>query len=322
MPRRADGNGEWLDPERMAGDCPGDTYYRVRRTHLAGFGRRSDHLVAIEPPTEARALGRGLDAIHRTVLLASFTIAFAGMRAMRRTRSGSFGQSSRLRLGAVLTADCGQGGHRCFLRLLDETSARRRGECVTVVLPAGASASGGGLGFDPALDWLKLELLLRPNVIVTSAPPARAGRDQVAFVPMDRMDRATVRALDYAYQLAEQVVAVHVGAADQDREAAPALLRSAGSLLPTSPGRRADGARESVPSRNRSAAAAGVAALSHRAQVRAGARRCRVRGAGQPGQWHPYPHHGALAGRGDHIQPAAKQSRPLGHADDPERRLP
>jgi len=131
---------------------------------------------------------------------------------------------------------------------LDRIRAEAPDKVVTVVLPEATLRRGWvDLVRRPLLLRVKLNLLRRPGFVAASLPapagdldPAdrlagltRRGQDgeagipRVALVPVSRLDPLAARALQYAAQIADEVIAVHVSAGEAEEAAQAAEGESA-----------------------------------------------------------------------------------------------
>ncbi len=113
------------------------------------------------------------------------------------------------------------GGARELLAFLDELGPSGPDHLVTVMVPEFVTSAGNlDLLRRPGALRLKFSLLRRPGVVVASFPAnprretaevaLRPGARRVAVVPIAGLDVLAQRALSYAQQIADEVIAVHV----------------------------------------------------------------------------------------------------------------
>ncbi|HVA22169.1 MAG TPA: APC family permease [Candidatus Micrarchaeia archaeon] len=134
-------------------------------------------------------------------------------------------------------------------RTLDRLQLEEPGRVLTVVLPEATLRRGWvDLARRPLLLIVKLRLLRRPGVVAASVPapsdaaPADPGEERarglagltagvpthhVAMVPIARLDPMAARALQYASQIAREVIPIHVSAGEEEEAVDAAGLESA-----------------------------------------------------------------------------------------------
>ena len=173
----------------------------------------------LDPPTRralAYALTLGRDVVALDV--SDDPSVAVQIRELAAAASGHTGGHHTVHI-EVETPETGHG-HRNLLRLIDRLSGEAEPGRVTVMVPDTVTGAGVfGLLLHPRSLRLKLALLSR-NVVAVSYPadwkegdavdnPMEARR-RVAIVPVSGLDVLTLRALHYAQDIADEVLAVHV----------------------------------------------------------------------------------------------------------------